>query len=64
MTALVGILTCPHCGAKQQAEIPTDRCQHAYVCNGCGKTVSSRVGDCCVFCSYGDRKCSVTSGAG
>lgn len=55
----IGTLTCPHCGATQRAEIPQDRCVPFYVCASCDKTVQAKAGDCCVFCSYGDRKCPV-----
>lgn len=54
-------LTCPHCGAKQQAEIPEGKCVPFYVCNACGKTVQAKKA-CCVFCDYGDRKCPVGRG--
>lgn len=50
-------LTCPLCSAKQEEEIPTSSCVPFYVCRQCGKMVSAKEGDCCVFCSYGDRAC-------
>lgn len=56
---IIGTLTCPYCGAKQQAEIPEGKCVPFYVCNACGKTAQAKAGDCCIFCSYGDRKCSM-----
>lgn len=52
-----GTLTCPQCGAQQRATIPQDRCEQAYVCSTCGKTIAAAPGTCCVFCAYGDRKC-------
>lgn len=55
---LIGTLTCPHCGSKQQAEIPTGKCIPFYRCDACGKIVQATK-SCCVFCDYGDRKCSV-----
>ncbi len=55
---LIGTLTCPHCGSKQQAEIPTGKCIPFYRCDACGKIVQATK-SCCVFCDYGDRKCPV-----
>jgi len=51
------IITCPHCGHKKEEIMPTDACQHFYTCEKCGKTLSPKEGDCCVFCSYADSKC-------
>ena len=56
---IIGALTCPRCGAKQQAEIPEGRCVPLYVCDACGEHIAAKVEDCCVFCSYGDRRCPV-----
>lgn len=50
-------LTCPKCGHKQQGEIPTTSCVPFYVCNGCQETIKAQGEDCCVYCSYGDKKC-------
>lgn len=50
-------LTCPKCGYRQQGEIPTTSCVPFYVCDGCQKTIKAQGEDCCVFCSYADKKC-------
>lgn len=50
-------LTCSKCQAVQEAEMPTDACQHFYQCQKCGKMLKPKEGDCCVFCSYADTKC-------
>lgn len=50
-------LTCPECGEKQKVSMPTDACQHFYKCESCGKLLSPKKGDCCVFCSFADSKC-------
>ncbi|MHA2219549.1 MAG: GDCCVxC domain-containing (seleno)protein [Candidatus Hodarchaeales archaeon] len=50
-------LTCPKCGFVQQAEMPTDACQHFYKCVNCGVMLKPKEGDCCVFCSYSDTPC-------
>ncbi len=50
-------LSCPHCGHQVQAAMPTDYCVVVYECPACALTLRPKVGDCCVFCSYGDRPC-------
>ena len=50
-------LTCPACGFVQQAEMPTDACQHFFECSNCKTILKPKKGDCCVFCSYADVKC-------
>ena len=50
-------LTCPKCQAVQEADMPTDACQHFYKCQQCGEILKPKEGDCCVFCSYADTKC-------
>ncbi|MGE0393427.1 MAG: GDCCVxC domain-containing (seleno)protein [Vicinamibacterales bacterium] len=52
----VGI-TCPLCGVTAQEAMPTDRCIYFYECTGCGAVLKPKAGDCCVFCSYSDRRC-------
>jgi hypothetical protein len=54
---LESVLTCPHCGLRKQETMPTDACQFYYECEGCGAVLRPKVGDCCVFCSYGTVKC-------
>lgn len=51
------IVTCPICGAKQEAMMPTNACQHFYKCISCGRLLKPKEGYCCVFCSYADSKC-------
>ena len=50
-------LTCPLCGLTETVVMPTDVCQWFYDCKGCGKRLSPKSGDCCVFCSYGSVPC-------
>jgi hypothetical protein len=50
-------ITCPHCGGRQHVEMPTDACQIRFTCTCCGATLRPLAGDCCVFCSYADRRC-------
>lgn len=50
-------LTCPECGHRSKDLMPTDACQYYYDCTGCGALLKPMLGDCCVYCSYGDVKC-------
>lgn len=50
-------ITCPHCGAMADAEVPEGACLFFWDCLSCQRTVRPRAGDCCVFCSYGSRPC-------
>ena len=50
-------LTCPVCGFTKNEEMPTDVCQFFYDCTNCGALLRPREGDCCVLCSYADRRC-------
>jgi hypothetical protein len=51
------IITCPECGTATEETMPEDACVWFYRCPGCGVVLKPRPGDCCVFCSYGDRPC-------
>jgi hypothetical protein len=55
--AMQAVITCPECGHKESEEIPTDACLFFYECLGCHTLLRPKKGDCCVFCSYCDRKC-------
>lgn len=50
-------LTCPKCGYQSTETMPTDACIYFYDCKGCGAVLRPKVGDCCVFCSYGSVPC-------
>ena len=50
-------LTCPKCSTEHVEVMPTDRCVYFFECQGCRTLLKPRKGDCCVFCSYGDRQC-------
>lgn len=54
------VFTYPKCGTKQDVEMPINAYQHFYKCTSCNKIVTPKKGDCCVFCSYTDSKCSPT----
>jgi hypothetical protein len=50
-------VTCPHCGHRKEETMPVDACQFFYDCEGCGRLLRPKQGDCCVFCSYGSVVC-------
>ena len=50
-------ITCPACGGIAMEMMPTDRCVFFWQCHGCQSVVRPKAGDCCVYCSYGDRRC-------
>ena len=55
--ALESTLQCPQCGFRKEETMPTDACQYFYECTGCRALIKPKLGDCCVFCSYGTVKC-------
>ncbi|WP_081939636.1 GDCCVxC domain-containing (seleno)protein [Alcanivorax nanhaiticus] len=50
-------LTCPECGHRKIETMPTDTCQWFYECEGCHTLLKPKVGNCCVYCSYGSVPC-------
>ena len=50
-------LTCPKCSAISVETMPTDRCVYFYECAQCKSMLKPKPGDCCVYCSYGDKRC-------
>jgi hypothetical protein len=50
-------ITCPECGFSKVETMPTNACQHGYICEGCRLLLRPRAGDCCVFCSFADQVC-------
>jgi hypothetical protein len=56
-TLSISTITCPSCGARTAAEMPTEACQFFWPCPSCGTLLRPEKGDCCVFCSYGDVPC-------
>jgi len=57
---MIGKITCPECGEKDDMEIPEKSCLQSYTCSHCKKIINAKE-NCCVFCDYGDTKCP-TSG--
>jgi hypothetical protein len=58
-TAVVtdSVITCPHCGHAKREGMPVDSCLFFYECEQCKALLRPRLGDCCVFCSYGTVPC-------
>jgi hypothetical protein len=50
-------ITCPACGHTAVEEMRETFCQFFYECRGCAVVFRPKQGDCCVFCSYSDRRC-------
>ncbi len=61
---MLAVLTCPSCAADSTLEMPVDRCLFFHECEFCGLMMKPLPGDCCVFCSYGDRPCPPVAEAG
>lgn len=55
--ALRSEITCPECNHKKTEVMPTEVCQLKYTCEKCQAVLYPKKGDCCVFCTYGDKKC-------
>ena len=56
-TQLLSTITCPHCAHEELETMPTNACQFFYDCKGCEMLLKPKLGDCCVFCSFGDIPC-------
>ena len=54
---LSSTITCPECGHEAKEEMPTNACQYFYECTKCSVILKPKVGDCCVYCSYGTVPC-------
>ena len=54
---LESVITCPQCGFSKQEVMPTNTCQYYYECAGCKALLRPKLGDCCVFCSFGTVPC-------
>lgn len=50
-------LSCPHCGHATLEKMPLDTCRFFHECVRCHALMRPKVGDCCVFCSFGSVKC-------
>ncbi|MFN7981146.1 MAG: GDCCVxC domain-containing (seleno)protein [Vicinamibacterales bacterium] len=57
MTVLDVTLTCPQCLRAVTESMPLDRCVFFWECPSCHAVMKPKAGDCCVYCSFGDRRC-------
>ena len=64
IVVLQSIITCPECGHTKAETMPVDACQWFYECESCKTVLRPKVGDCCVYCSYGTEKCPPVQQAG
>jgi len=55
--SLISVITCPKCGHQKEEVMPTDYCVIRYTCEKCQTTIFPKEEDCCVYCSYGTKKC-------
>lgn len=55
-TVLNSTITFPQCGHHKEEAMPTAACQYFYECENCNAMLKPKLGDCCVFCSYGSVK--------
>jgi hypothetical protein len=64
LVTLDSVITCPDCGFAKRETMPIDACQFFYQCEGCGVRLRPKLGDCCVFCSFGSAPCPSKQGGG
>lgn len=50
-------IKCPECGYVKEENMNENSCLFFYECVSCRKIIKPLIGDCCVFCSYGNVKC-------
>jgi hypothetical protein len=55
-------IRCPQCGAETAETMPTDATVRFWKCPACTYLVIPKLGDCCVFCSYGSLPCPPRQG--
>jgi rubredoxin len=51
------VVRCPKCGFEKLERMPADFCLIRYECSNCGFIMTTKKGDCCIFCSYGSVPC-------
>ena len=54
---LESVITCPECDHQAKEKMPIDSCLWFYECEFCHEMLKPKLGDCCVFCSYGTVPC-------
>jgi hypothetical protein len=53
----LSVITCPECIFQKEEKMPENYCLMKYQCTNCGRILTPKPGDCCVFCSFGTEKC-------
>lgn len=53
------IMTCPKCGTKKDAEMPTAYQERQYTCEACHAKLTVADDECCVFCAYSNMLCPI-----
>jgi len=56
------LFKCPKCGATEKLGVPEKECLAFYRCKDCCGLIRPAGNDCCVICSYSDKKCPVHKG--
>ena len=57
MADLTVTMTCPACAHAETEIMPTDRCVFFWECPACHAVIRPKGADCCVYCSYADKRC-------
>lgn len=56
-SSLICLVTCPSCLKSFEEIMPERFCNIQSNCKICNKTIKAKLGDCCIYCSYGSKKC-------
>ena len=51
------MLTCPQCSGKQRLEVSLESSPQAYTCKHCEQEIKTPQAQCCVVCSFSQKKC-------
>ena len=51
-------LTCPECKHVQTVEMFVSEDRHTFQCDSCDEVIQSNEDECCVYCQYGEVKCT------
>lgn len=51
------ILSCPQCSGKQRIMVSLESSPQSYICKHCEQKVKTPQTQCCVVCSFSDKRC-------
>ncbi len=54
------LIECPKCNAKNELEIPKDKCLGFFKCSSCNQLIFAQK-ECCVICQFSEEKCPVST---